>query len=473
MVNLHKGDMLIEKKIRSVNFGAIAKKIHNISGSIVQKVYDDFDPTSIEVSDEYKAILDSVSEKGNVVFVTGKAGTGKSTLINYLQYIMEKCIVVAPTSIAAHNVKGSTLHSFFGFPIHAFNPEDIKAPNHIMPLVRDLDLIIIDEVSMVNAAMVDAINNILREIKANDLPFGGISILFVGDLFQLPPILTDAEESKYFNGKYNSPFFYSAKILEEVEVIPYELDKVYRQQGDEEFISVLNAIRIGSSDISTKLQVLNQIAYTDKIGSASNTAITLAPRRALVLSINEGALAKINNETKIYTAKMNNLTKKQTTGFQAPDELTLKVGARVVFLKNNDPHYRNGSLGSVVELLDDKIRVRIDETGVIMDIFQDTWKKYKFDYDSIEKRIDLTTIGEYIQYPLALGWAITVHKSQGMTLDDVNVNLTGGSFAEGQTYVALSRVKSLSGLRLDCELSNDDIKVNQNILEFYKAAFGY
>lgn len=469
----------MHREIRTVNFGSLSQQFLHKKNDIVQAVDEDFDPSTIDILEEYKEIIELVEKGPNIIFVTGKAGTGKSTLIKYIKYKIDKCAVIAPTTIAAQNVKGSTIHSFFGLPPKLFNPEDMANDSKSkMPMLRDLDLLIIDEVSMVNAAMIDAIDLIMKKANNTKQAFGGISILFVGDLFQLPPIVENGEQRKYFsgdNGRYDSAFFVSADIFKGgVDICAIELTKVRRQnqEQDNNFVEALNAIRVKGDNLQAKLDELNATCYTEKVKQIFDNAITLAPSKSKVAEINKINLDKIDSPSSMYSGELIDLKSEDVKQFQAPDKLELKIGAQVVFLNNNQPNWINGDLGRVTGMEDDTIEVEVFKTGIKHNVSRVSFKKYKYKYDVENKKILLSVVGEFVQFPLSQGWAITIHKSQGLTLEKAIVDIGGSAFAEGQTYVALSRVVSLEGLKLASKIDANDIKVDVGILNFYNALFG-
>jgi len=327
---------------------------------------------------------------------------------------------------------------------------------------------------MVSAAHIDLINNVLKDIRKNEKPFGGIAVVFVGDLFQLPPIVSNSEEIKFFNHRYKSKFFFSAEVftLDGALIESIELKTVRRQEGDQKFIDILNTVRVGATGIEKQIDLLNEICHSKKVAIDMGQAITLAPRNATVEGLNAAGLQKIDSELYTFKAKLDKITLEQAKGFQAPDILELKVGAKVVFVHNNDPHWINGSMGEVTEIVNDEhLKVKVFDTGAIEDVSIEIWEKLSYFYNQKEKRINSSVIGTYTQFPLRLGYAITIHKSQGLTFEKLNISLDGGSFAEGQTYVALSRCRAMDGLKLIEPITKKDVKVNQSILEFYSKIF--
>lgn len=469
----------MKREIRTANFGTISQEIAKTKNEVIDAVVDDFDPDSIEVLEQYEELIDFVKRKGKALFLTGKAGTGKSTAIQYVKHMIPKSAVVAPTNIAAENVKGSTVHSFFGFPPRLFNPEDFTVPKSKVPIIQDLDLLIVDEASMINPAQLDAMDIALRQAKNSNQPFGGIPVMFVGDLFQLPPIVEDEEIRKYFSGveeRYDTEFFFSADVLKEVGVEPIELEAVRRQderssENNKHFVEALNSIRTETGDISSCIDFLNEKCFEAKQDDPFDNAIALVPTKAKARSINKNNIEAIDSDFRMYKGHLDGLTAEDIKRFQAPDELELKVGAQVVFVHNNKPDWINGDLGTVTSMYDNRIEVRIHKTGYVRDVTREEFGKYRYHYNTEKKKIELKLIGKFIQFPLALGWAITIHKSQGMTLEKAIVDIDGSAFAAGQTYVALSRVKSIEGLKLGSKLTYGDVHVNKSILRFYSMIF--
>lgn len=462
--------MLGKSKTEKVNLSKISKNI-----SRPQNIQPDQKPNAnkqnIDISDidvlpEYQFILKAIEEKCPAIFVTGKAGTGKSTLIRYLSKHINKCAIVAFTARAAINVGGSTIHSFFNFPLRALNCDEAFSPREqLVPVVENLDVLIIDEVSMVSPDLIDCISNSLMKVRRNEEPFGGVPIVLVGDLLQLPPVVSDKDVAVYFTHAYDSSYFFAAKVFSKIDILPIELTKVFRQKN-ESFVKLLDEIRTNLNH-EEAMNFINKSCCNGIIERNINT-LFLVPTNAAAKSINTVNLNKIKSNLISYKATISGKMNINKDRPPAPDLLELKVGALVVFLKNKRPHWVNGTIGEIMRLSQDSISVKIIHTGNIVPVARETWDTIEYCYDYEEKRILSKIIGSFKQFPLALGWAMTIHKSQGMTLDSVNIDLGRGAFCPGQTYVALSRCKSLSGIKLVKPLTLSDIKADTTAIEFYK-----
>lgn len=420
----------------------------------------------IEVIPEYKRAMDAVLHGEGVLFVTGKAGTGKSTLIKYLSSRLEDCVVLAPTAAAAINAGGDTIHSFFNLPARHIDPnEKLRLNPKSKDVVKYLRTLIIDEASMVTPNIVDAIDILLRRYRKNSEPFGGVSVVFVGDLLQLPPVISTDEERAYFRHRYETQFFYSADVFLQTDIIPINLTQVRRQE-DGGFIEALGWIRDGSN-------ALGAIGYFNTNCLKSHTDLQspmwLVATNAAAHSINAKKLAGISGEAKTYTADVTGDTPASKWRLPVPEVLELKVGAKVVFLRNNKQKgWINGDTGVIVSIGSDTLLVKHDNSGEALEVERMGWERYAYTYDEENKKIDKEEIGRFSQFPVALGWAVTIHKSQGMTLESAVVDLGSGAFSDGQTYVALSRCRRVEGLRLARNLSQKDIRVNREALEFYR-----
>lgn len=420
----------------------------------------------IEVLPEYEFILKAVQAGCPAIFVTGKAGTGKSTLIHWLRSRLDSCAVVAPTAVAAAAIQGDTIHSFFGLPPRLIDP----AENHPVStksrlVLENVKCLIIDEVSMVLPNIVDIMSNILRSARGNKQPFGGVPVIFVGDLLQLPPVVSSPEEIVYFSHRYRTRYFFSADIFREQAIVPLVLTKV-RRQADELFIDALNRIRL-NDDCRDAVALFNRTCFRDRPVD-SPVGIYLVPTNQNARSINMRELDKLPGDPQLYEANIGGNVAANKWKLPVPDRLELKLGAKVIFLKNHKPNWINGDLGTVVGLEDDHIRVRKDATDNVLVVGRETWQKYKYVYDYQTRRVEAEVVGTFEQFPLSLGWAITIHKSQGLTLDSLTLNLGGGAFAEGQTYVALSRARTLEGITLAKPIAMRDVRTDPVVLAFYR-----
>ena len=427
------------------------------------------DKLPLTLSREFKDILDQLENEREPAFITGRAGTGKSTLLQlFRNTTRKKTAVVAPTGIAAINVKGQTIHSFFSFPPKMINPSEIrKRPNH--RLYKNLDVIIIDEISMVRADMMDNIDIFLRKNREINEPFGGVQMIFFGDLFQLPPVIASQFERKIFTERYDSPYFFSSRVFKtEYECPIIELSQVYRQ-AERSFIQLLDNIRLRHFDYDD-LEMLNSRFIkepTDK-----EYYITLSSRNDIADRINQEELSLINEPEQFYNAKV-------TGNFNFrlyPTEQVLKIkkGSQVMFVKN-DPQKRfvNGTIGKVTHCDKGEIKVALfnESKGEYEEIELEKleWEILKYKYDADQpKKILSEVVGSFIQYPIKLAWAITIHKSQGKTFEKVIIDLGRGAFEYGQTYVALSRCKTLEGIILKQPIRPRDIMTDERIIEWYE-----
>ncbi len=411
------------------------------------------------------------------LFLTGKAGTGKSTFLRYIAAnTKKKHIVLAPTGIAAINAGGSTLHSFFKLPFHPLLPNDnmysvrnlrntLKYNSEKIKIIREVELIIIDEISMVRADIIDFIDKVLRVYSRNMRePFGGKQLLLVGDIYQLEPVVRE-EDRRLLIPFYPSSFFFDAKIFQKFNLISIELKKVYRQ-NDPIFIGILDHIRTSQARM-VDLQLLNQRVGATLDESDSKLAITLSTRRDTVDYINSSQLEFLPGKPTLFRGNIQGEFPENS--LPTPIELYLKTGAQIIFIKNDINHqWVNGTLGTITSFEDDEdaiIYVRTEDGKDVM-VEPACWSNMRYHFNEVEKKIEEEEIGRYEQYPLRLAWAITVHKSQGLTFNQVKIDFTGGVFAGGQTYVALSRCTSLEGISLQEPIRQNEIFVRNEVKQF-------
>ncbi len=412
------------------------------------------------------------------LFLTGKAGTGKSTFLRYIaNNTKKKSVVLAPTGIAAINAGGCTLHSFFKLPFYPLLPNDtqfsikkirdtLKYNSEKRKLLQELELIIIDEISMVRADIIDFIDKVLRIYCRNMRePFGGKQLLLVGDVYQLEPVVKE-DERRLLQEFYPSPYFFNAHVFQEMGLVSIELKKVYRQ-NDPKFISILDNIR--TSHVSeSDLAMVNTCVGHDV--THEGLSITLSTRRDVVDHINEEKLKELPDSPVIYRGVVKG--EFPESSLPTPLELELKLGAQIMFNKNDKcKRWVNGTLGVIIGFSDDEselIYVHTDNDQDV-EVEREVWSNVKYTFNETEKKIEEQEIGTYTQYPLRLAWAITVHKSQGLTFKNVKIDFTGGVFAAGQTYVALSRCTSLEGISLQKPVRRSDVFIRPEVANFAKS----
>ena len=431
-------------------------------------------PDNIDLNnDEFQNVWNLIKNTHRSVFMTGKAGTGKSTFLRYICANTKKThVVLAPTGIAAVNVGGQTLHSFFKIPFKPLLPEDPEfSPRRIrktlrysaekIKLIRKLDLIIIDEISMVRADIIDFIDKVLR-IYSNNMrePFGGKQLLFVGDVFQLEPVVT-RDMREILRRYYNQFFFFNAHVFSSLGLVPIELRKIYRQT-DNHFVSMLDRVRISRATAADLYQLNTRYVadYTEEEGYV----ITLATRRDTVDAINEEHMNALTTPEFTFEGEVTGTY--PDNDLPTAKVLTLKKGAQVIFIRNDmEGRWVNGSIGIVSQVSDNLICVAL-ENGEQYELEKEMWENIQYYYDEKEKKVMETLLGTFKQYPVKPAWALTVHKSQGLTFNKVVIDFAGGAFTSGQAYVALSRCTSLEGITLLKPLSQRDIIVNTAVTDF-------
>ncbi len=438
-----------------------------------------------QFSDEAKYVLQFINETNQSIFLTGKAGTGKTTLLKEIVSNTHKnTVIVAPTGIAALNAGGVTIHSFFHFPIAGFIPdihnpplfnEYTKFENRISikkhfrmnnvrrSLFRNLELLIIDEVSMLRADVLDAMDFMLQTIRRNNKPFGGVQLLFIGDLLQLPPVVKN-DEWEILKRYYDGAFFFHSLVIRENPPLYIELDKVYRQ-SDDEFIQILNNLRnnkVTSADVQVLNQYVNPLFHQQK----NEGYITLTTHNAIADKINTEALAIINNKEYTYNAEI--VGDFPSNIYPLENELNLKVGAQVIFIKNDlsfEKKYFNGKMGIISKLSNNEVFVRFEEENTTIEVDRYEWQNIKYKVNANTKEIEEEVLGTFTHYPIKLAWAITVHKSQGLTFEKAVLDVSR-VFLPGQAYVALSRLKSLKGLVLLAPIQMNGLVNDYDVMQY-------
>jgi ATP-dependent DNA helicase PIF1 len=419
----------------------------------------------IRLSHEQDALFHLMERTREHLFITGRAGTGKSILLTFLRdHSKKQMVVVAPTGIAALNVRGTTIHSLFRLPPTFIKRDSLSPDSRLASVLRRIETVVIDEASMVRADLMDAIDFRLRQACANSLPFGGKQLLLFGDLYQLPPVVDDEDLLRYFAHTYGGPYFFQAAVWQQARFTIYELTKIFRQK-EQSFKEILNAVREGTMT-STQLERLNLRA---EVPIPDEGVITLAATNALVAEINQTHLAALPSEIHEYQADI--VGKLERSAFPTEEILQLKVGAQVMLLRNDREHrWVNGTLGTIDSLSKTEIKVRVG--SMVYSVPRETWEKIRYTYNEATRTIEEEVISSFTQFPLRLAWAVTIHKSQGQTYEAVVVDLTHDTFAPGQLYVALSRCTSQAGLYLKTSIKPQHLMVSPEIIAFMQQKQG-
>jgi ATP-dependent exoDNAse (exonuclease V) alpha subunit len=415
------------------------------------------------LSAEQAAVFEVIENTREHVFVTGRAGTGKSTLLNHLSWNTAKQLVIcAPTGVAALNVGGQTIHSLFRLPIGVIADHDIEQNGDLRKLLNTIDTLVIDEVSMVNADLLDAVDRSLRQARQRkEEAFGGVQVVLFGDPYQLAPVPGDLDERAYFEDQYRSMWFFDAKVWDEASLRIFELTTIHRQHEDE-FKAMHTAVRHGT----VTAEIAERFNTVGARPAPTADAITLATRNDTVNRINARELARLPG--RVLTAKAEITGDFGGRTYPADESLELKVGARVMFLKNDpDQRWVNGTVGTVSRI---QSTVFVEVDGEVHEVEPAIWEKYKYSYSAATKQLSREIVAEFQQFPLRLAWAVTIHKSQGKTYDRAIIDLGQRSFAPGQTYVALSRLTELDGLYLTRPIRPSDVIVDENVRRFMAGA---
>jgi ATP-dependent exoDNAse (exonuclease V) alpha subunit len=441
-------------------------------------------PKDFKLTEDFRRAFDLMEHTDYSIFITGRAGTGKSTLIEYFRMNTGKrAVYLAPTGVAALNIRGKTIHSLFQFPPEVVTSDKIinnRYKEETLRLFKALDVVVVDEISMVRADILEGMDYILRKFRDKNKPFGGVQMIFVGDIYQLAPVVDKKEKVKithkgktvfngllydYFERKYHGHYFFNSDAFKKADFKYCVLNTIFRQKDDNQFITILNAIR--EKNIPDEL--LNQLneRYFEKIEERNGNEIILCTTNAIVNNINNRKMNALTTKQFLYKATVSGIFESEIgeKNYPAEKELVLKENAQVMMIKNDkDGRWVNGTIGIIKKLAHNKIDVKIH--GTIFTINKETWEAVNYEYDEEEDELKTIIVGTYTQYPVKAAWAITVHKSQGKTFDHVIIDLGSGAFAHGQTYVALSRCKTLQGIRLKRPIQRRDIILDDKVIHF-------
>jgi len=428
---------------------------------ITQKLYSRTRlPSKIENSSSFSIVYSDIDRCSTPVLLAGKAGSGKSSFLRFYRDRKEGSVaLLSPTGVSALNIFGETIHSFFKLPLKVLAPNSfdlVKKPKY-----KNLAVLLIDEISMVRADVLDAVDIILRHNKNSSLPFGGTKVVFTGDIAQLPPVVeNDLNLKEYFNAHYASEWFFDSRVLNEKYEV-HELTQSYRQ-NDDKYISILNRIRY-ATQTADDIEHLNQMCYYQK--DPIRDIITLTPTNQSAQRINQIMLDQIQSKEFCFEAATSGVYSSETDNPPTDYVLRLKVGAQIIMLKNDiNNRWVNGSIGKITDLNYNKVIVEVNGYECIL--CKSIWTKYKYEYDKNTDKLIQTIIGEFEQYPIKPSWAITIHKSQGLTIDRIKLDVGNGMFAAGQLYVALSRCKKMDDIWFTKPITERDIIVDPRIVKF-------
>ncbi|MBI2590459.1 MAG: AAA family ATPase [Candidatus Blackburnbacteria bacterium] len=425
-------------------------------------------PQKIELNPEFQKAIELMEDTIKNVFVTGRAGTGKSTLLTYFRGCTKKKVVVlAPTGVAALNVKGQTIHSFFKFKpnITLQGVKRLYKKDDPKNLYQKIDTIVIDEISMVRSDLLDCVDKFLRLNRSSNGPFGGVQMVFIGDLYQLPPVVTSSER-EIFKNSYLSQYFFDAKVLNNLRLEFIELEKVYRQK-DDVFIGLLNAVR-NNSATEKHLSEINKRYDPNFAANPENFSVYLTTTNSLADTINNRQLSLLKQKQFTYHGRITGSFEKNSLPTET--KLSVKAGSQIMML-NNDSQGRwvNGTIGKIMKIKEDKesdiILVQMND-GKVREVTPFTWELFHFSFDQKKNSLVSKTAGTFTQYPIRLAWAVTIHKSQGKTFDNIIIDIGNGTFVHGQLYVALSRCTSLEGIVLKQPVAKKHIFMDWRIVKF-------
>lgn len=432
--------------------------VRRISRKLVTIEKPEIDPT-----EEMKIVINLLEGSKNNVFLTGKAGTGKSTFLRYFRATTKKnVVVIAPTGVAALNIQGQTIHSFFHFGID-ITPDTVqKQYGDRARIYKAIDIVIIDEISMVRADLFDCVDRFMRlNGRDENLPFGGAQMFVIGDLFQLPPIVKKENES-IFKTLYKSPFFFDSNVYKNATFNVFELSHAYRQT-DKKFVAALDAVRIAEFT-PEHVNLFNTRVKPEYKSSKNEFVISLVTTNSVAQAVNISELAQLHTQLRVYHGNI-------TGDFHGRDvptdlELGIKEGAQIMLLKNDRKgKWVNGDIAKVIKVDDSSVRL-LFEDGSFDDVGVATWETVRFILNEESDRIESEIIGTFTQIPIKLAWAVTIHKGQGKTFDKVHIHLENGAFAPGQTYVALSRCRTLEGMTLSCPIESHHIFSHDRVKQF-------